>query len=65
MEPELGLEMVVLPCHVFNSQPPLCLYFTVGTDWPLLNLRQEVQIAMGIEAPSDYVFYVAKPNNPK
>jgi hypothetical protein len=33
------------------------MFFTMETDWHVSHLRNEVQISIGEEAPTDFIFY--------
>lgn len=64
IEQEAGLDLVSLNCEVLNSNLLDCLRFQVGMDWPVSHLRQEVQIAMGANAPTEFKFILEEPSHP-
>lgn len=64
MDHQVGDRLVLLDCEVFGAIPPETLHFNVGTDWPISHLRNEVQIAMGVDAPVEFRFVVGEPGQP-
>lgn len=64
MDEDPHVQLVLLRCVVIDSDPHIEMEFNVGKDWPLLHLRQEVQIAMGTDAPTEFTFFVTGGNGP-
>lgn len=64
MEHEVGRCLVSLECHLLDENPHTSIRFNVGTDWPVLHLRHEVQIALGTAAPKEFNFWFKEVHNP-
>jgi len=63
LEQDEPVQMVALQCFLVDCDPHITLDFNVEIDWPLLHLRQEVQITMGIDAPQEFSFCVSDPSS--